>query len=377
MIESSLYPSSHDYGQAMSLSRSHVRSSPIAIIQPKSSKDDEFDHSDSDESIIDVELDALKIRQKQEQQYGSAKPAESSISLKQEKELKAPYLGSLSKSESNLLSLPPMALSESYMDDPPSEIMSYGSLRDSQQKGRFIDGPMSYREPASGRIMQYDRRQKYQSVPPTQSIGERLQQSRKLKEIRHENNNQEEQILNKVENSSNNKNATSSLSAMMNDASQQIPKVNAQKTAGFLDPSQVNMESFMPTFGFYDTEPDDHMLSTSLTAFEILQTKMEPPARLDSGNLTNNAVYQAGFTPLERSNSDPLPQPHHPPKSVFSPLLPSQVTQAPPTMSHFSLGPSPMTVHGRADQGGADVSMSFNNAHDDSPDMDVAFDMDM
>lgn len=366
MIESSVYTTPHDYHAAMSLPRSHVRSSPIAIIQSGTKKEDEFDHSDSDESIIDVELDALKLRQKQ-QQYGS-KPAEKSISHKPEKELRAPFLGSLSKSENNLMSLPPIALSEPYLEDPPSEITSYGSLRDSHQKGRFIDGPMSYREPGSGRIMQYDRRQKYQSVPPTQSIGERLQQSRKLKEIRAQKQEEEGEI-------STNNNVSSSLSAIMKDATQQEPKVNKEKTAGFIDPSQLNMETFQPTFGFYDSDQDDpQMLSTSLTAFEILQTKkLEPPTQLGPGS--HDAVYQAGFMPLARTYSDPLPQHQQAPVvlATRSPLIPpSRAAGAPPTMSQFSPSPSPMAVNGRAEQGRGDVPMALMD-----PDMDGAFDMDM
>jgi len=363
---------SHDYHGAMSLSRSHVRSSPIAIIQSNATKEDEFDHSDSDESIIDVELDALKIRQKQEQQYAS-KPAQSSIPQKPEKELKAPYLGSMSKSENNLLSLPPIALSEPYLEDPPSEIMNYGSLRDSHQKGRFVDGPMSYREPGSGRIMQYDRLQKYQSVPPAQSIGERLQESRKLKEIRQQK--QEQQQHKNGENSTNYNVVSSSLSEMMNDASQQISKINNQMTAGFVDQSQLNMDTLVPTFGFYDTDQDDpQMLSTSLTAFEILQTKLEPPTQLGA-SLSHEMVYQAGFKPLERAMSDPLPQHQQPNAGVFatlSPLPPSHAAPAPQSMNHFSLGPSPMAVNGRADQ--TDIPMSFG---DNNADIDGAFDMDM
>lgn len=365
MIESAVYPSTtHDYSP-MSMARSNIRSSPIAIVQSKATKEDEFDHSDSDESIIDVELDALKIRQKQQTPYDS-KPPKGSISLKDEKQLKAPYLGSLSKSDENLLSLPPIALSDPYLEDPPSEVVSYGSLRDSQQKGLFIDGPMSYREPSSGRIMQYDRLKKYQSVPPTRSIGERMQQALKLKELKQK---QEEQKQNGENSSSSN--VSSSLSAIMKDASTQMPK-----TTSFVDQSQANTDTFMPTFGFYDTEHqnDPHMLSTSLTAFEILQTKLEPPSRLVI-SLNNDVLYEGGFKPLARSMSDPLPKHYRPDGSaVFSPMLPPQAAaQATPSMSHFSLGPSPMAVHGRGGQ--VDTRVSFN--HDDSPDMDAAFAMDL
>ena len=174
------------------------RSSPIAIVRPpgeewnKEIEDSDIDDDDGD-NVIDVEGDARKLRRK----YGTkiVQTYHQELSILKSSEIRnhykasvlnAPYLGSLSKSANQVLSLPPMSLAgdESFLGEPPESTVSYGSLRDSHERGRFLDGPSSYREPTSGKIRQLDHRLRYHGRRPELNIGERLQQSRRLKELR-------------------------------------------------------------------------------------------------------------------------------------------------------------------------------------------------
>eukprot|EP00429_Kryptoperidinium_foliaceum_P001859 CAMPEP_0176017202 /NCGR_PEP_ID=MMETSP0120_2-20121206/8243_1 /TAXON_ID=160619 /ORGANISM="Kryptoperidinium foliaceum, Strain CCMP 1326" /LENGTH=263 /DNA_ID=CAMNT_0017350219 /DNA_START=29 /DNA_END=817 /DNA_ORIENTATION=+ len=178
------------------------RSSPIAIARSSDERSIEaggIDSDDDDEdSVIDVvERDAIRLRRKYGEKavataasYHPGMTEATSSSILSKTLLKAPYLGSLSRSENFLSSLPPMSLSTddryNYDDEPPVEIRSYGSLRESHQRGKFLDGPSSYREPRSGQIRRLDYRTRQgaglsQSHQPTVSIGERIQQAQKLK----------------------------------------------------------------------------------------------------------------------------------------------------------------------------------------------------
>jgi len=319
------------------------RSSPIAIIRAPGDRKKEADESDIDDhdSDIDVEGDAIKLQRKYGNKIIQSYIQESTISQSsnirmrdKSSVLNAPYLGSLSKSSNQVLSLPPISLAgdSTYLGEPPESIVSYGSLRDSHERGRFLDGPSSYREPMSGKIRQLDHRLRYHGRQPELNIGERLQQSRKLKELRlKEENKNKKKGSNSEVNTKNSydrekkerKEAKSSLSAMMKDASR-IVITGVVDVDGFQDGSSfLSTEHMLPIQRETVTSTNSpenrssinssprNMLSTSLTAFELL--KSSNTDTLLGSNITNPShsvtrVKSSGFQPLARSMSDPSPR---------------------------------------------------------------------
>lgn len=308
------------------------RSNPIAIQHSSGDGyrdvvDSDSDNDDEDENgDIDVEGDAIKLQRK----YGNkvlqtyapdATILQASTSRRRHSSsvLDAPYLGSLSKSSNQVLSLPPMSLAgDSDFGEPPESLVtSYGSLRDSHERGRFLDGPSSYREPSSGKIRQLDHRLRYQTrQPPELNIGERLQQSLKLKELR---------LKKEKSNNDDRKETTSSLSAMMNEASK---NGNTSGGGGADDPRgngnpMLGTEHLVPIQDQPVTSPyrerpsmSSNMLSTSMTAFELLKSSngstSNPPYSVSfapsNARPAMNFANSSGFQPLSRSMSDPSPR---------------------------------------------------------------------
>jgi hypothetical protein len=330
------------------------RSSPIAIVKSpgdggkgvkKNSDSDSSDsENDDDDSEIDVEKDAIKLQKKYGPTIVQTYQATTSTDqlLKQSREnrpvLNAPYLGSRSRSANQVLSLPPMSLagesmfeSENGHAEPPETITSYGSLRDSHERGRFLDGPSSYREPTSGRIRQLDHRLRYHGRSSEMSIGERMQQSRKLKEIR-----QKEQAKQKEGAAGTSGDQKSGLAAMMNEASKHNSSSGDEAvtdtTGSYGDEMMMPIrtgDDETPTFRDDDQPYTNNgimdapsMLSTSLTAFEMLKMS-NVPVPMALGQATSGAAVdfnglvlppagldandQRRFQPLARSMSDPTP----------------------------------------------------------------------
>ncbi len=320
------------------------RSSPIAIQRASGDRyretESDTDDDDDENSDIDVEGDAIKLRRKYGnkiiQTYVEDSTIQQSSSVRRRDSnsvLNAPYLGSLSKSSNQVLSLPPMSLAgdNTFLGEPPESIVSYGSLRDSHERGRFLDGPSSYREPMSGKIRQLDHRLRYHGrQPPELNIGERLQQSRKLKELRLE-----REKRNAENKDGEKKETTSSLSAMMADAS----KKNTNPDGGDEGNSFLETERLMPIQNQGISSPlrperpplahssprGNIMLSTSLTAFELLQSSNTSSDTFARSATANPSTYSAtfassdarqtmdfanasGFQPLARSMSDPSPR---------------------------------------------------------------------
>ena len=414
-----------------------TKSSPIAIIRshnatrglpedidlPRGSDDDD------DDSIIDVELDALKLQEK----YGDHEKIAASYSDKKNASaslLKAPYFGSRSLSE-NYYSLPPIGLSMgSEVVEPLMEIpAAYGSLRDSHQKGKFLDGPASYRDGRSGQIKRLDHRVRFHSssAQPSISIGERIQQARKNKEIQK----QKEQVKKEP--------ATSSLSAMMD----QVVQKSDDTTDGSKKPTQV-YESAAPerasrafgdvkNFGAGD-EDERNMMSTSLTGIEVLMAanRYRPPQGnlaqsyaapsynsflsqphatrvTDTGDHQTTGDYHPDFKSLSRSLSEPTPHMHIPNRSpglgalLLSQQEEQQILQGParpgwtpygpmadpPSMSLGGDHPVPSLLSdGLASHPYHPPTMAYHSAPvnmpyhlgsppDYNPDTDAAFDMDM
>jgi hypothetical protein len=283
--------------------------------------------------------------------------------------LNAPYLGSRSRSANQILSLPPMSLAgdtipsplENSCEELPLESagagVAYGSLRDSHERGRFLDGPTSYREPTSGKIRQLDHRLRYHGTGSSHqlSIGERLQQSRQLKEIRQRMEQQAQRKEGLMLDQKQSATTQSSLSAIMNEASKQSFLSSADDAVTDTVSSSWGEEILMPiktddmpTFfdldQQYEREDTPCMLSTSMTAFEMLKmsnitsnfntmslmnpaslTRRHLPTSFVKGSTstvvssseisaaaTRNIVPgrddQHCFQPLARSMSDPTPR---------------------------------------------------------------------
>jgi hypothetical protein len=240
-----------------------MRSTPIAIVRDKSSHSDRHPDTSDDDDSVDVEFDAKEIADRNTSR---------SLPVRL---LRAPFLGSVPSNEDyisyqNMLP-PPMELSEQPAAGgqlSADQGTSYGSLRDSNVRGRFLDGPSSYRDKGTGDIRSIQHRVRFRdnstisSSAPSHSIsiGERIMRSRKM------------QAKNEVDKPSEER--TSSLSAML----------ESTDDSGIIDPDLPNQSlgvstmklpaSQLPT-AFYDDDSEDrlssNMLSTSLTGLEVLQ----------------------------------------------------------------------------------------------------------
>jgi hypothetical protein len=283
-----------------------ARSNPIAILRPPQA-DEMTAETDDEDSVVDVELDAIRLQRK----YGAkvvaatyqTRASEPMISRSM---LRAPYFGSLSRSE-NYLSLPPMTLSDAY-DEPPADVGSYGSLRDSHQKGRFLDGPASYRDTRTGQLRSLNPRVRYNGVSNSNlSIRERMQQAQQKM-------NEKKKKETKTE-TKDHKN-TSTLAAMMDQASKEPETATSAETNNGLPlPPGESTAAELNQFGELEVnrfEPPAMMMSTSLTAFEYLLSanKLNKPsgaARSFQPEILEHLVREEQFQPISRSKSDPTP----------------------------------------------------------------------
>jgi hypothetical protein len=395
-------------------SLSHVRSNPIAISRPPAEKikDPTGFETDEDEDDYDdldvVARDAIRLRKK----YGNSVVTASSSyqpgmggelpSQTPRTLLKAPYLGSLSKSESHVSSLPPISLSEdptlyNYDDEPPMEIASYGSLRESHQRGKFLDGPSSYREPRSGQVRRLDRNRfpggLSKSLQPTISIGERIQQNQKRNST-----------LKQRAEVTDHEMGTSGLAVVLNMASKHENEnenalVDDKEGSERLEPLRlpvVNGTEQIPhrlsAFGgedeeAYDTFDPPTMMSTSMTAFEVLHSTTF------QRNITHSQVIQENFQPLARTMSDPTPN-HLQHSTMVSPntlqnlnaldgngvILGSPAIAAYPTegdVPHFWTTTGSPCITGVSVEGALLPPNTWAPDEPHDPDKDAAFDMDM
>jgi hypothetical protein len=280
-----------------------MRSTPIAIVRDKSGQSDRHPDTSDDDDSVDVEFDADRNTSR-------------SLPVRL---LRAPFLGSVPSNEDyisyqNMLP-PPMELSEQPAAGGQvnaDQGTSYGSLRDSNARGRFLDGPSSYRDKGTGDIRSIQHRVRFRdnstvsSSAPSHSIsiGERIMRSRKM------------QAKNEADKPSEER--TSSLSAMLEstddsgitdpDVPDQSLGVSAMKAPG----------NQLPT-AFYDDESEDrlssNMLSTSLTGLEVLQRgarfgSVQEGASDDDSDAPTAIPRDSNnnFAVMSRSLSDPVPQ---------------------------------------------------------------------
>ena len=382
-----------------------ARSNPIAIarLPPEEVNDTvgfeagDDDDDDDDAGMDVVERDARQLRKK----YGSSVIAASGMteelsSITSGSLLKAPYLGSLSKSESRLHSLPPISLMDestiyNYDEEPQTEITSYGSLRESHQRGKFLDGPSSYREPRSGQVRRLDRHRfpvgLSRSHQPTISIAERIQQNKK----------RNSSLKQKTDATNSDVTEKSGLAILFAKASAEPASLEGKDAIGpheafKLPTTNVTGEfpQHLSVFGgdedeAYDKFDPPTMMSTSMTAFEVLHNASH------QWNVPKPENHEHSFQPLARSMSDPTPHLQRSPM-----LSPSSIQLNSPVGNELgSLASTAVLAEGGAppfwqaspfmtSMVGEDASLLPNTrvspfspyeAHD--PDMDAAFDMEM
>ncbi|GAX10206.1 hypothetical protein FisN_3Lh403 [Fistulifera solaris] len=355
------------------------RSNPIAIVRndngpyPESS-DDELDDDDDDINTIHLELDALSIETENSRRVYTSSSLPNHL-------LRAPRLTAISDNDNKLAlqypaMLPPAMTSA---DNPLGGVetedrTSYGSLRDSNSRGRFLDGPSSYRDKNTGDIRALEHRVRYrsnnhnlsQSLPASLSIGERIMQSR---------------LKRKESASSQDNHQPSSLSALMeastDNSTISSPMQQAEDTA---------QQTKNRTVTFYDEDftrdrPSD-MLSTSLTGLEVLQAgfrgstgasaQQSHALKIAFADLDKLPTDESGNNALlSRSLSDPNPE--------YS----SSVTRPNPTNSNHrgeAFPPLQLALHPHSNAikytPDSQLTDPLQPSHDTNPDAELAFDMD-
>jgi hypothetical protein len=360
-----------------------MRSTPIAIARDRGGQSDRHPDTSDDDDSVDDELDAVQIAGRN-----------TSRSLPG-RLLRAPFLGSAPSNEDHIsyhnMLPPPMELSEQPAATGgqvnADQGTSYGSLRDSNVRGRFLDGPSSYRDKGTGDIRSIQHRVRFRdnstvsSSAPSHSIsiGERIMRSRKL------------QAKNEVDKPSEER--TSSLSAMLESTDDNgiiAPDVPNQS----LGVSAMNASGNQQSAAFYDESEDQlspNMLSTSLTGLEVLQRRAkfglvkegasdsdsDAPTEFPRDSNNNNAM-------MSRSLSDPVPQ--------FGQLNVGGVTDPATSgmasfLSHSGYPPhsilsqqvdSTASINSALYQAGfEETGVGLTEPSDENPDMEGAFDMDM
>jgi hypothetical protein len=357
-----------------------MRSTPIAIARDKSGQSDRHPDTSDDDDSVDVEFDAEEIADRNTSR---------SLPVRL---LRAPFLGSVPSNEDyisyqNMLP-PPMELTEQPAAGGQvhaDQGTSYGSLRDSNVRGRFLDGPSSYRDKGTGDIRSMQHRVRFRdnstisSSAPSHSIsiGERIMRSRKL------------QAKNEADKPSEER--TSSLSAMLestDDSGIIDPDVPNQSLGVSAMKSPANQQ---PT-AFYDDESEDrlssNMLSTSLTGLEVLQRgarfgSVQEGASDDDSDapaaIPRESTYNGAS--MSRSLSDPMPQ--------FSQLNVGTVNDPASGgmasfLSHSEYPPQSImsqqvntTASINYQAGSEQIGAGLAEPLDENPDIEGAFDMDM
>jgi len=176
-------------------------------------------------------------------------------------------------------SIPPITLTERGQE---SASPSYGSLRESQLAGRFLDGPSSYRDKSSGQIKKWHTQKvRFQSSPSDGSTpGERMQELRDQQQ----------------QGAHSSKDEPSSLSAIM--SSQAAPQSSfvdheySLHQEDVLSTSLTGLELLQRGLSVEDRPPDaSHLSSWSSSGANTYDAVTEQPPQEDTNNsldITNN-----------------------------------------------------------------------------------------
>ena len=304
---------------------------------------DDEEEEDDDSLVANVERDAVRLGLVDSRGRRSNLLTSHSLPSRL---LRAPLLGSVPTNEDYLLYRniptatlpPPMTLN----DQPPSlsgvailaaaDRTSYGSLRESHQKGRFLDGPSSYRDSRTGDICRMEQRVRFErqagqnttsssdsntSDQQQQQPGEgNLSIRDRMKQARERNSKKATAAR---------KRPTSSLAAMFDDPDSMNSNTDSSSGAtpatfhDFSSPFYENHISALPSGA----------LSTSLTGLELLQrglrlatiTDHDSQPSADDQQLPRDANGHNGL--LSRSLSDPRGTVRRLAADTRSPVLPS------------------------------------------------------
>ena len=321
------------------------RSNPIAIARNTSHRE-QADSSDEDDELLAAAATTTTTTTTvgdgdhahpplRRRETSSSSPPLNAQSLPS-RLLRAPFLGSVPSNDdfisyhNNMLLPPPMALSESYnnvshnssnrtlttttqqqmmmMMQPStySERTSYGSLRESHLRGTFLDGPASYRDKMTGGIIQSRLQHRgvrlqtagassattTSSSSPTVmleplSIGERL-----MKQKQQNTSNNQNQNNNNTETSQSHKKQGSLLGDILLASPKQQEVEPSHALHQLHQPSEFTLQpqSFYEPTDYIDRQTSN-MLSTSLTALEVLQSGIVPGKHQRvQGQLPNNNI---------------------------------------------------------------------------------------
>lgn len=324
------------------------RSRPIAI--RRSSREFSADASDEneedDDGVIDVERDAIRIGAR---------------SLPSRLLLRAPFLGSVPSSSIRLSSnemLPPAAASEQTTDTTTS----YGSLRESNMRGRFWDGPSSYRDGRTGNIHRANVVRFQQDFDiPSLSIRERMQQTKQQSPPTSA--------------------PSSTLAAML----EQEPSAGKQSNKLLQNDQDVWDR---PLYQQNDAVSSEHMLSTSLTSLEIMRGAFRAPNTRTSTTTTPTATsFSSPSTRTTKNSRVPsldtlteFPGDRHGNNSILSRSLSDptpHLTQIPRPGFRESLPNSPYLSRQPEPTLTPNLNATPRERHDENPDVEGAFDMDM
>lgn len=295
-----------------------------------SDDDEDDDLGEGDDNSANVERDAMRL--------GILGTVSHSLPSRL---LRAPLLGSVPTNEDYMsfrnisaVSLPPpMALSEepSMSGVLLEEKTSYGSLRESNQRGRFLDGPSSYRDSRTGDIRRLEQRVRFQPPPAAAakdgalSIRDRMRKSREQQQHRQSN---PKSSMQKPK---------STLAAIFDKETSSEGNGDNPKS-----PALTNLDSsnVLQTTPFYENPiPALPMgaLSTSLTGLEMLQRGLRLGSDQDSYQSADELPRDSNGhnALLSRSLSDPRGTARPPRVDVHRSVL---FPQVPPVM------PSPLSL---------------------------------
>jgi hypothetical protein len=312
----------------------HPRSNPIAIRRRKPSHVKGEDQSIGSSSTSDEEenkdesISDNYLYQFRDSHASNTRDSAMSHSLPNTTLLRAPKLGSSVPNEEE--ELPVLKLTDPQLEDDLEGIdggtvvdkteMSYGSLRESQLEGRFLQRPRSnYHRPGNKLCSSSQmenvpstgkknvRFQMASSAPTTftgLSIGERIQQSRQQQKQQMQQEQEQKQP-----------HSISSLSAMLENSTVEASPQDLPQTFHSNEVFRAGVSSTMEDSIF----PDDHwildarnrstnnddeaMLSTSLTGLEVLQRGLADRSLSSSFRSGTNASNNHA---LARSYSDPV-----------------------------------------------------------------------
>ncbi|GAX16117.1 hypothetical protein FisN_3Hh403 [Fistulifera solaris] len=352
-----------------------IRSNPIAIVRndndpyPESS-DDELGDDDDDIDTIHLELDALSIATENSRSVYTSSSLPNHL-------LRAPRLTAISDSDNKQAlqypaMLPPaMASAENPLGETEDRT-SYGSLRDSNSRGIFLDGPSSYRDRNTGDIRALEHRVRYrsknmsQSLPASLSIGERIMQSR---------------LKRKESASSQDNHQPSSLSALMEASTD-----NSTISSPMQPAEDTTQQTKNRTVTFYDEDftrdrPSD-MLSTSLTGLEVLQAGFRGTA---GASVQPSHALKMAFADLDKLPTDELGNNTLLPRSLSDPNPEHSPSLMRPNANHSNLrGEAVPPLQLASYPHSNDINYTHDSqltdplqpSHDSNPDAELAFDMD-